>query len=307
MKVISVNISEKKGTIKLPVDSVIINDTGIAGDAHAGDWQRQVSMLGTESISKFSKAAKRKINYGEFAENITTEGMELYKANILDRFHIGNVILELTQIGKVCHGSTCAIYKEVGNCVMPKEGIFCRVIQGGEIKAGDEIIYNPKVFRTAIIALSDRASAGVYKDRSGLRIEELIINFYTDINRPFEIDYALLPDDPALLKQKMNELKSINYDLIFTTGGTGIGSKDFTVDVVKPLLEKEIPGIMDFIRFKYGSEKPNALLSRSVAGMIGKTMIFTLPGSFKAVNEYMEEITKVLNHLVLMIHDIDAH
>jgi molybdopterin adenylyltransferase len=307
MKVLSVNISENKGTIKHPVDSIIINEKGVSNDAHAGNWHRQISMLGTESIEKFSADAKRKINYGEFAENITTEGMELYKANVLDRFHIGDVILELTQIGKECHGTSCAIFKEVGNCVMPKEGIFCRVIQGGEIKAGDEIIYKPKTYKTAIITLSDRASAGEYADRSGPRIEELITNFYAEHHFPFSIDYALIPDNPELLKQKINEFVSLNFDLIFTTGGTGIGSKDFTVDVVKPMLNKEIPGIMDFIRFKYGSEKPNALISRSVAGIIEKTMLFTLPGSVKAVNEYMAEISRVLKHLFLMIHDIDAH
>ena len=87
----------------------------------------------------------------------------------------------------------------------------------------------------------------------------------------------------------------------------GLDEKDITVDVVKPLLHKEIPGIMDYIRYKYGSEKPNALISRSIAGIINKTMIFTLPGSVKAVTEYMTEITKVLNHLILMLHDIDAH
>jgi len=307
MKVLSVNISEKKGTIKHPVDCITINEKGVVNDAHAGNWHRQVSMLGTESIEKFSAEAKRKINYGEFAENLTTEGMELFKANPLDRFEIGNVVLEVTQIGKECHGTSCSIFKEVGACVMPKEGIFCRVVKGGEIKANEEFFYHKKIFRTGIITLSDRASAGEYSDRSGPRIEELITDFYSKQNREVSIDYSLIPDDPELLRKNITDLVSKNADIIFTTGGTGIGSKDFTVDVVKPMLEKDIPGIMDFIRYKYGSEKPNALISGAVAGIIGKTMIFTLPGSVKAVNEYMTEITKVLNHLVLMLHDIDAH
>jgi molybdenum cofactor synthesis domain-containing protein len=126
-------------------------------------------------------------------------------------------------------------------------------------------------------------------------------------NRQTDIDYTLIPDDPRLLKEKLQEMKVKNFDIIFTTGGTGIGSKDFTIDVVTPLLDKEIPGIMDFIRYKYGAEKPNALISRSVAGLMEKTMIFTLPGSVKAIDEYMTEITKVLNHLIYMLHDIDAH
>ncbi|MFA4851717.1 MAG: molybdenum cofactor synthesis domain-containing protein [Bacteroidales bacterium] len=307
IKILSVNISEKKGTIKKPVDEIVVNELGVKNDAHSGSWHRQVSLLGMESIEKFSKEAKRKINYGEFAENITTQGFELYKSNILDRFESGNVILEVTQIGKECHGTSCNIFKEVGNCVMPKEGIFCRVIKGGKLKAGDEITYVPKVYKVAIITLSDRASRGEYSDRSGPRIKEYITEHFFKSNHQTDIDYTLIPDDPRLLKEKLQELKVKKIDIIFTTGGTGIGSKDFTVDVVKPLFDKEIPGIMDFIRYKYGAEKPNALISRSVAGLVGKTIIFTLPGSVKAVDEYMTEITKVLNHLIYMLHDIDAH
>jgi molybdenum cofactor synthesis domain-containing protein len=307
IKVLSTNISEKKGTIKHPVELITINEMGIPEDAHSGNWHRQVSMLGMESIEKFSKDAKRKINYGEFAENITTQGLLLYESSILDRFEINDTILEVTQIGKECHGTNCAIYREVGNCVMPKEGIFCRVIKGGIIKAEDEIIYHPKVFKIGIITLSDRASRGEYTDRSGPRIQEIITNHFTNNKHKTKIDYTLIPDDQQLLKKKLTEYKKNDFDIIFTTGGTGIGSKDFTVDIVKPMMDKEIPGIMEFIRYKYGSEKPNALISRSVAGMIEKTMIFTLPGSVKAVEEYMAEITKVLNHLILMIHDIDAH
>lgn len=307
IKILSVNISSGKGTVKHPVNSIVIGENGVVNDAHSGNSHRQVSMLGVESIEKFSKQAKRKFKYGEFAENITTTGFELYKSNILDRFKIENIILEVTQIGKECHNNNCFILKEIGNCVMPKEGIFCRVINGGEVKTGDEIIYNPKVFKIGIITLSDRASKGEYSDRSGPKIQELITQHFKKYNRLSEFDNYLIPDDAVLLKQKLNIYRKQNFDFIFTTGGTGIGSKDFTVDVVKPMLDKEIPGIMEFIRYKYGSKKPNALISRSVAGVIKKTMIFTLPGSVKAVEEYMAEITKVLNHLILMLHDIDTH
>lgn len=307
MKIISVNISEKKGTIKKSVKEIIINETGVVGDAHAGNWKRQVSLLGIESVKKFSDMAKRDVHCGEFAENITTEGFKIYQSKILDRFLINDVELEVTQIGKECHGNTCAIFREVGDCVMPKEGIFCRVIKAGKVKAGDEFSYVPRIFKIAVISLSDRASRGEYTDRSGPMISGMIKDHFESSEQKFEIENALLPDDEALLKKLLNKFVKEHVDIIFTTGGTGIGSKDITVDVVKPLLHKEIPGIMDFIRLKYGSEKPNALISRSVAGVINKTMIFTLPGSVKAVTEYMTEINKVLNHLILMLHDIDAH
>ena len=163
----------------MPVAQIELTKEGVKGDAHAGNWIRQVSLLGTESIRKFEKDAERKINYGEFAENITTEGIELWTLKPLDRLICRDIELEVTQIGKECHGTSCAIFKEVGNCVMPKEGIFCRVVNGGILKPGMEFIYKPKIFSIHIITLSDRAFHGEYEDRSGPRIKELLNEFFT--------------------------------------------------------------------------------------------------------------------------------
>ncbi|MCF6184559.1 MAG: MOSC domain-containing protein, partial [Bacteroidales bacterium] len=122
-KVISVNISEKKGVVKLPVRQIKLYEKGVKNDAHAGNWHRQVSLLAKESIKRFEKVLKREITYGEFAENITTEGLVLYDMKPGDKIKIGkNVLLEVTQIGKKCHGDGCAIFTAVGKCVMPKEG-----------------------------------------------------------------------------------------------------------------------------------------------------------------------------------------
>lgn len=144
IKIISVNISEQKGTVKHPCDSILLNSQGVEGDAHAGKWHRQVSMLGIESIARFEEQSGRKLHYGEFAENITTQGMELYKTQPGDRFVGDEVELEVTQIGKKCHGTACAIFVEVGDCVMPREGIFCKVIKGGRLAPGMELTYFPK-------------------------------------------------------------------------------------------------------------------------------------------------------------------
>ena len=306
-KVISVNISEKKGTIKHPVEEITITKTGVMEDAHAGDWHRQVSMLALESVEKFSKEAKRKINFGEFAENITTQGIDLPKCHIFDRFRIGETELELMQIGKECHGTACAIFKEVGNCVMPKEGIFCRVLKTGKIKPNDEIVYVPKVLRTSIITLSDRASSGRYEDRSGPKIKEILNSFFSARNQRFELRNVLIPDDADALRTLLRQHGKDGADFIFTSGGTGIGERDITVETVSGMLDKQLPGIMELIRVKYGMEKPNALLSRGVAGTIGKTIVYTLPGSVKAVTEYMSEITKTMEHALFMLHGIDKH
>jgi len=305
--VVSVNISEKKGTIKVPVPEIELNQLGVANDAHAGDWHRQVSLLADESVQRFTHAAGRKVNYGEFAENITTKGLELVNTHPLDRLTIGEVELEITQIGKECHGTSCAIFREVGSCVMPKEGIFARVVKNGVVKAGNEVIYSPRIYNVLIITLSDRASRGEYSDRSGPKIEQLLSGFFENEGWKFAIDRKLIPDDADTLRTLLEQARKEQIDIVITTGGTGIGPRDITPEVVKPFFDKEIPGIMELIRFKYGSLKPNALLSRAIAGVMQSTLIYTLPGSVKAVEEYMTEITPTLRHSIYMLHNLDAH
>ncbi len=300
----SVNISLEKGTIKEAIPKILLDSKGVQGDAHSGSWHRQVSLLGTESFEKFSALAKREIRYGEFAENITTEGEILYKMSPLDILSNKTIKLEITQIGKKCHGENCAIFKEVGNCVMPKEGIFARVLQGGSMKAGDTLEYHPKEFKIVIITLSDRASKGEYKDISGELINTRIKSHFENKNRILKVERILLPDEKTLLKKQFIKSLEENADIIITTGGTGIGPRDIVPEVINPLLDKKIPGIMDMIRYKYGQQNPAALLSRSVAGLKGKTLVFALPGSPLAVEEYLNEILPVLDHAILMVHGL---
>jgi MOSC domain-containing protein YiiM len=138
-KVVAINISEKKGVMKKPIEEGNFKEGfGLEGDAHAGKWHRQVSLLGVESIDKMKKIGIKGLCSGNFAENLTTEGITLYEIPIGTKLKIGETIQEVTQIGKECH-DTCAIKKKVGQCVMPKEGIFTQVLKGGKIKAGDEI------------------------------------------------------------------------------------------------------------------------------------------------------------------------
>ena len=307
IKVLSVNTSEKKGTIKKPVDTIQLTEIGVVGDAHSGKWHRQVSLLAAESIAKFSVEASRSIQYGEFAENITTEGLLLHECRPLDRFRNENLELEVTQIGKKCHGDNCSIFREVSNCVMPKEGIFARVIRSGNLKADDQLEYLPKVINIHIITLSDRASAGEYADKSGPQIKNLVETFFSGIKRETAIADHLIPDNPEQLAQLIKSAITQRVDVVFTTGGTGIGPRDFTPETVRPMLNKEIPGIMELIRVKYGMEKPAALLSRGIAGVSGKTLIYTLPGSVKAVTEYCQEILPTIEHSMYMIAAIDNH
>jgi MOSC domain-containing protein YiiM len=138
-RVLAVNISEKKGTKKTNIEScLLLKDFGLKADAHGGPWHRQVSLLANESIEKM-RAKGLKVGYGDFAENITTEGVDLVHLPIGTEIRVGDsVLLRVTQIGKECH-ERCAIYYQAGDCVMPKEGIFAEVVNEGEVKAGDKI------------------------------------------------------------------------------------------------------------------------------------------------------------------------
>jgi molybdopterin adenylyltransferase len=164
----------------------------------------------------------------------------------------------------------------------------------------------PEKFEVLIITLSDRAARGEYEDLSGPKIREMITDFFSSSGWLCHIDSTIIHDDADILRTLLTGALN-KYNIILTTGGTGIGPRDITVETVIPLLTKQIPGIMEFIRFKYGSEKPNALLSRSVAGLAGKSLIYTLPGSSKAVEEYMREIVKTLSHTINMQYGIDKH
>lgn len=137
-KVVAVCISKEKGTPKYEVPEVkVVKNHGVEGDAHAGDWHRQVSLLGTESVDKLRHALPN-IPHGAFAENILTTGLILYKLPVGTRLKVGETLLEVTQIGKECHLS-CAIRKQVGDCVMPREGIFAVVLEEGTIRPGDSV------------------------------------------------------------------------------------------------------------------------------------------------------------------------
>ena len=158
-----------------------------------------------------------------------------------------------------------------------------------------------------IITLSDRASRGEYADLSGPEIVNFLKQYFTEKNWQFNIETLIIPDDANRLEQELLKAKENKIDIVITTGGTGIGPRDFTPEVMKKVLEKEIPGIMENIRLKFGQKVPNALLSRGTAGVMGETQVYSLPGSVKAVREYMGEILKTLEHLIYMLHGIDTH
>ena len=136
-KVLAICISKHKGTLKNEVSEAnFIEEFGIEGDAHAGKWHRQVSLIAFEKIDDFRNKGGN-VDFGAFGENLVVDGIELHKLPVGQQLQVGEVLLEVTQIGKECHDK-CAIYYQVGECIMPKNGIFTRVLKGGKVKVGDQ-------------------------------------------------------------------------------------------------------------------------------------------------------------------------
>ena len=291
-KVLAVCISTEKGTAKRNVQRAELKaGHGLTGDAHAGQWHRQVSLLSYQKIEDFrNKGAK--VEYGDFGENLVVDGIDLSSLPTGTFLECGDVVLEITQIGKECH-SRCAIYNEMGDCIMPREGIFARVTRGGFINTGDEIkIRSKALYRAWIITASDKCFNGEREDLSGPVVKEIATRAEYVI-----AGYTLLADNQNDLE---NELKRICddclADLILTTGGTGLSMRDCMPEATAAIAHKLVPGITEAMRTASLAITKRAMLSRSVAAIRSSTLIVNLPGSPKAARENLEFIIDELHH-----------
>lgn len=161
--------------------------------------------------------------------------------------------------------------------------------------------------RIVLITMSDRADEGVYEDTSGKRLRYHIDQLFRVSGIGTDVQSKILPDDRKQLHDELTAAESGAAHLVITTGGTGVGPRDITTDVVLEMADKTIPGVMEAIRMKYATDKPCALLSRSVAAIIGSTLVYTLPGSSKGVDEYMTELAKSIPHTLCVLHDLQTH
>lgn len=295
-RVDAVSISERKGVPKSPQAEInLLPGHGVNNDAHAGAWHRQVSLLASESIARM-KQLGLEVGAGSFAENIATSGIVLHQLPLGSVLRIGGAVLRVTQIGKECH-DRCAIYHQAGDCVMPREGIFAEVITGGIVRPGDQIQVWP-ARRGVAISLSDKAWRGEREDVGG----PLLIRWLQE--RGFAVDYFLLPDEQpeisACLRQACDELQA---DLVVTTGGTGFSTRDVTPEATSDVLERRADSLAEGLRY-YGLQKtPRAMLSRGVAGLRGHSLIINLPGSPKALAEYLEVLDQILPHALQVAAD----
>lgn len=292
-KIYSINISEKKGTVKHPVEAAgVIEGFGLNGDAHGGDWHRQISLLDIESIREAGQG-KADLNPGDFAENITTEGLDLQTVKAGNILKTGSCVFEITQIGKECHGG-CEIKKKIGDCIMPKQGIFVRILRGGEIKTGDSIEILP-VIRAGVLTLSDKGYRGEREDVSGETVKSMIKRIGCSA-----VKYEVLPDDIERIKETLISwsLPVEGIDVIFTTGGTGFSKRDVTPEATAAVLDRQIPGFSEAMRMEGYKNNPRAILSRGVSGIKNGTIIINLPGSVKGVREGLDVVLDVLPHAI---------
>ena len=249
-----------------------------------------------------SKATQ--VEYGAFGENLVVEGCDLRSLPVGTRFAIGEVLLEMTQIGKECHDH-CAIYNVTGDCIMPREGVFAKVLHGGKVREGDILAVIPaapdRPFTAAVITLSDRAFRKEREDRSGPVIRDILSENGYDV-----VEGILLPDGEPLLKRNLIRLADQRQvNVIFTTGGTGFGPRDLTPEATCAVCHRMAPGIAEAMRAESLKITKHAMLSRAAAGIRGATLIINLPGSPKACRENLDVVLPALRHGLGLLRGTD--
>ena len=291
----AVCVSLAKGTEKRPIEKgVFIKGYGIENDAHAGNWHRQVSLLSYDSVQEFNRSGAG-VTDGDFGENLLVEGIDLKRLPVGTVLKAGTATLRLTQIGKECH-SGCAIRERTGDCIMPREGVFAEVLEGGEIRAGDimtaQLPDPERPFRAAVITLSDKAFRGERKDESGPAAVRMLEEAGYEV-----FETVLLPDEPELLKKELCRLADQRQaDLVITSGGTGFSPRDRTPEATLAAADRNAPGIAEYIRMRSMEITDRAMLSRGVSVIRKNTLIINLPGSPKAVQESLGFILDGLSH-----------
>ncbi len=292
-RVVSVNISSEKGGGKHPApEAMLVSGLGIEGDAHAGG-ERQISLLAQESISK--AVASFKLDAGDFGENITTEGIDLTAMRIGERLLIGAALVQISHIGKICH-LPCAIGERLGECVMPKEGVFAKVVRGGRAAAGEGV--EPTLTKAAaVLTSSDRCAQGVRSDAGGPMLVGLVDELGIAL-----ADYCILPDEESELAARMVHLADrCAVDLILTTGGTGFAPRDRMPEATLAVVDSPASGIAEAIRYEGLRHTPKACLSRAVSGLRGRTLIVNLPGSTRAIEQSLPLLRTILPHALELI------
>lgn len=302
-KVRALCVSDKKGVQKQLVDSVVfLLEKGIEGDAHAGDWHRQVSILGADDIEETKKQGLSDLKPGDFAENIVVKGIDLAGVGLGSRIRLGaDVVLVISQIGKVCH-TPCRIGQLTGDCIMPRLGLFARVESGGPVKLGDkaQVIeqVDRELFQAVVLTISDRCSRGEAVDTAGPAVAKCLAEgLGCHIYRT-----NILPDEKETIAKLLKHYcNGHSIDLVVTVGGTGFSPRDITPEATRGVLERATPGLDEAMRAASLAKTAHAMLSRGISGIRGSTLIVNLPGSERAATENIAVVLSALKHGLLKL------
>jgi molybdenum cofactor synthesis domain-containing protein len=304
--VTAVCTAPEKGEQKSEVDrATAVENHGLEGDAHAGDWHRQVSVLAEADIEEMRDRGLE-LKPGDFGENLVVDGIDPGGLGIGSRLRVGEAELEITQIGKACH-SRCAIYHQAGDCIMPRRGVFARVVRGGEIAPGApvEIVHEVPhgTLQAAVVTVSDSAAAGEARDTAGPAVADLL-----EREAGAHVAWTgIVPDDQETISKTLVDLAERGLDLIATAGGTGCAERDRTPEATIAVADRLVPGLPEAMRRFSAEITPHAWLQRGVAVIRGATLIVNLPGSRKAATENLTAVLPVIGHAVDLLRGRTAH
>jgi molybdenum cofactor synthesis domain-containing protein len=304
--VLHVCISDRKGTTKTAVlRAVLREEHGIEGDAHAGPGHRQVSLLSDTDIDAM-RACGLDLQPGAFGENLVVTDLALDKLGIGTGLRVGPAELEITQIGKVCH-QRCEIFYRAGDCIMPRAGLFARVVAGGEVAPGAQVVVTAPVLReviqAAVLTVSDRCAAGLMQDTAGPAVATLL-------ERELGAHVAgstIVPDDVEMITVALRDFVERGLDLVATVGGTGCGPRDMTPEATRKVIAREVPGLAEAMRASSARQTPHALLQRGICGISEATLILNLPGSCQAAVDNLAAVLRVIPHAVTLLRGETSH
>ena len=291
-------LSERKRTQKEPrAHGELVQNHGLDGDAHAGSWHRQLSLLAQCDIERMRARGLPDLQPGAFGENLVIAGVDLGTLGLGSRVRVGAAAeLTITQLGKVCH-SRCAIFYKAGDCIMPSRGIFARVQAGGHVAVGDSVevieAVSRDLFQVVVLTISDKGSRGERRDTAGPAVADRLRQSLPSHTYSLEI----LPDVQSQIEERMTHYAhGHGIDLVVAVGGTGFAPRDVTPEAVREVAERLTPGLDEAMRIRSLGKTPHAMLSRATSGIRGRTLLLSLPGSETAAIDNLEAILPALPH-----------
>ncbi|MBM4034034.1 MAG: MOSC domain-containing protein [Planctomycetes bacterium] len=296
--VVALCTSKSKGEPKEAVErAVFVAGQGIEGDAHAGAWHRQVSLLSAEEAEAW-RAQLPDLRPGAFAENVLLSGLDFGTLGLGSRLRLGaEAELEITQIGKECHGHRCTVFERLGDCLMPRRGLFARVLRGGEVRPGDPVEVLSAVARATIqavvLTVSDRCSRGEAADTAGPAVAGLL----RERLGAHVFAAEIVPDERPQIEERLRHYcDGHSIDLVVAVGGTGFSPRDVTPEATRAVADRLTPGLDEAMRAASLAKTPHAMLSRGASGIRKKTLIVNLPGSERGATENLETLLPALPH-----------